>query len=273
MDKLSQNNEERLDNAIKLIDKITAVGNSGLQKFPTKDYDLLIFFFINYLERFTFSLDNINILLRQYKHKPSVDTSIGLILRACLLDFMTITYLSTYFMEIKSNGEGKEKFDKQFNSLVSDHVLNAIKYLKLCKDSGFISEVEYKEAIKNNWETYSFLFSTETVDYVNPLSKLNSQDYISPKELFTRIHNHSLTKKFSQVYDLYTYYSKYDHFGLMTHFMQRKGPDHDFDTMTTSMMYVVRGIGGTFSYLSGPEDILAAEKKEIAELSEAMDKL
>ncbi len=210
MSKLSNDNEEKLKNAILLLDKIIATGNSALNKFPTAQYQLIIFTFINYLERFVFNLDSIKILLQHYKIKPNIETAIGLIVRASLLDFMTITYLSTYQADIKSKDdyEGEEQFNKQFDSLISDHIYNTIKYLKFTRDKGLISQTEYNTALENTWNNYSFVFTDTAIDYEKPENKLISREHKSPKELFTRIHKHPLTKKFSTVYDLYIYYSK-----------------------------------------------------------------
>lgn len=275
MDKFSAENEQKLKDAILLIDKLVAIGNSALSKFPTGQYELIVFTFINYLERFVFNLDSINLLLRNYKLKPNVETAIGLIIRASLLDFMTITYLSTYQADIKSESdkEGKEKFNKQFDGLISDQIYNTIKYLKLTRDTGLITQADYKMAIENSWLTYNFVFTDTIVDYENPEKKLISREHKSPKELFTRIHNHQLTKKFSIVYDLYTYYSKYEHFGIMTHFIQRQGLDNDFTTMITAMKYMVRGIGASFAFLSYPTNKLMDERAQILKLQDEFDQL
>jgi hypothetical protein len=275
MDKLTLENEAKLLEAIGFIDKIVAVGKSALEKFPTGDYDLLVFTFINYLERFTHNLEAVNILLREYKDKPNIETSIGLTIRASLLDFMTITYLSTYQADIlsKDDKENEAKFNKQFDGLMTDQIHNTIKYLKLTRDVGLITKDDYKVAIENSWHTYSFLFTDKIVDYENPESKLISKEHKSPKQYFTRIHNHPLTKKFSMVYDLYTYYSKYEHFGIMTHFMQRQGVNNDFDMIIASMKYMTRGIGASFSYLSYPVDKLKIEKEAMDELQNNFDKL
>jgi len=275
MDKLTLETEAKLLEAIGYIDKVVAVGKSALEKFPTGDYDLLVFTFINYLERFTHNLEAVNILLREYKDKPNIETSIGLTIRASLLDFMTITYLSTYQADIlsKDDKENEAKFNKQFDGLMTDQIHNTIKYLKLTRDVGLITKYEYNVAIENSWHTYGFLFTDKTVNYENPESKLISKEHKSPKQYFTRIHNHPLTKKFSMVYDLYTYYSKYEHFGIMTHFMQRQGLNKDFEMMIASMKYMIRGIGASFSYLSHPGDKLKIEKEAMDELQNNFDKL
>ena len=213
--------------------------------------------------------------MRNYKKKFYVETSIGIILRANLLDFMTITYLSSYQADIKSENdkENEEKYNQQFNSLIADHIHNTFKYLKLAKDNNLIKDAEYRKAVENIFYTYKFLFKENVIDYESPHKKLISTEFKSPKDYFTRINNHSLTRKFAKVYDLYTYYSKYEHFGIMTHFLQRQGFDNDFETMIASIKYVIRGIGATFVYLSHPNDKLQNEKDKMIKLQDEFDKL
>lgn len=275
MDELSKENIEKLSKAIKLIDKMVLVGKSALEKYPTDDYGLIVFAFINYLERFTHNLEAINILLREYKNKPNIETSIGLTIRASLLDFIVITYLSTYQADIvsKDDKENEAKFNKQFDGLMAEQVHYTLKYLKLAKDVGQIKNDEYKIAIENTCFTYSFLFKNKTIDYQNPEKNLINTELKSVKDYFKRIHNHPLTKKFSIVYDLYTYYSKYEHFGIMTHFIQRQGLNNDFDTMIASMKYMTRGIGASFAFLSYPIDKLKSEKEEMDKLQNDFDTL
>lgn len=275
MDTLSPENEAKLLKATELIDQIILIGKSALEKFPTDNYDLIVFAFINYLDRFTHNFEAINILLKEYKMKPNIETSIGLTIRASLLDFLVITYLSTYQADITSRNdkENEAKFKKKFDGLMAEQIHYTFKYLKLAKEIGQIKNEEYAEAVTNTCYTYRFLFKNSTIDFKNPEKNLINTDLRSVKDYFKRIHNHPLTKKFSIVYDLYTYYSKYEHFGIMTHFIQRQGVDNDFETMIASMKYMTRGIGSSFAYLSYPIEKLKDEIELLGKLQDEFDKL
>ncbi|MBK9801301.1 MAG: hypothetical protein IPP56_16795 [Bacteroidetes bacterium] len=265
MKSLSAANELRLERVIQHLDKIVLCGNSALKEFPSGHYSLLEFSYINFLGRFTFNFDSINILLRHYKERPNIETSIGLIIRSSLLDFMIVTYLATYHADNNSK-EGEDNFDKQFDGFMADHIHNTIKYLKVSRNTGLISESIYKQAIENSWHTYHFLFTDTLIDYENPESKLISKEFKSPKHLFMRIHSHPLTKRFSKVYDFYTYYGKYEHFGIMTHYMQRQGINKDFNTMIGSLKYMVIGLQTTLTLLSAYTGKLTEERKLLIQL-------
>jgi hypothetical protein len=275
MEKSIIESEQKLNLTIDLLSKIVRVGNSAQEKFPQAHYEIIVFVFIGYLERLTASLDSINILLQQYKDKPYIETSIGLIIRASLLDYMTMAYMSTFFSDIKSKDdtEGEIKFQEKFNALICDQIHNTFKYLKLTKSSNLISQEDYNSAIENCYKNYHFAFIDDQVDYDHPEQKLICTKFVSPRDMFTRIHNHPLTKKYSKVYDLYIYYSKYEHYGIMTHFMQNQGFDNNFSRIILSIKYIIRGIGATFAFLDNPKDKLIEEKKQLNILEEKFGEL
>ena len=265
--KLSEENIEKLNKGIKLIDETISIGKSALRKFPTKKYELEVFTFINYLERFTFCFENINFLLKQYQHNPNVETGIGLMLRSSLLDLMTITYLSTYAEDdIKAKNSNNEFFNEQFNILMTDQILNTFKYLKSVKEAEIISDSEKRKIIEQTVKDFSFLFVNEEVDYEHPESKLITNKFLSPAFIYKRISKYPSSKNLSLVYDLYTYYSKYEHFGIMTYFLQRRGADVDFTNMITSFKYIFIGLNFTCSYLNHPTTLLDTEMQKLKHL-------
>ena len=264
---LSSDNKAALSELILLIDELVILGKASLNKFPTDSYELLPFVFINYLERYTYALDSVNILLRSYEKNPNVETSIGLIIRTSLLDFMTVSYLRAYYSDISPNDAlSQEKFDEVFNSLLVDHINNTFKYLKLAKNVGFINEKERIETLDSLYHTYHFLFNTAITDYDNPSEALISQKYITPKDLFTKLISHPVTKNDAYVYDMYMYYSKYEHFGIVTHFLQRRGVNEDFSSMIESLTFVVKGLGLSMAFLSKNPDVLVSEKVQFKTL-------
>lgn len=269
---LTKESEYRVQSAIALTQQTIKVGVTALKKFPTAEYELLVFTFINYLDRFTYSLESIEILLSNFKKKPNVETSIGLIIRASLLDFMTVTFISSYQADITpDNPNGQEDFDKQFDALVSDQMHNTIKYLLHMRENNLIKQDEFELTIKNLNHTYNFLFNE--LNLIDPVSSLKTKMFKSPKQIFTRIYNHPATKKFAMVYDLYTYYSKYEHFGIMTHFMQRQSINQDLDRIIWSTSYIIRGLGMSLAYLNYPSDMLVDEMEKLNKLTLEFDKL
>jgi len=267
--KLKKADKNKLKLSIDAIDRIIETGNSALEKFPTDHYELELFMYINLLERFTMHLNGINLLLKQYEKSPNLEGAIGLIARAGLLDFMLISYLSSYQADIGHGSDPKgEIYRQEINKVLCDQLHYTFKFIKATKNIGLINDDDYKSVIESSVHNYSFLFSDMTIDYQNPEKKLLAQETISPNRLFKRIHSHSLTTKFSLIYDLYTYYSKYEHFGIMTHFLQRQGIEIDLERIFAAIHYLIKGIGATFRYLSGPKSLLEVEIEKVDKLEE-----
>ena len=274
MEPLSREYELKLKKAQELLVKIVKVGETALPKFKEDHYDLEVFAFINYLERFTYNLKSINILLGHYKDVPHVETSIGLIMRASLLDYMTTAYLSTYMADAKpDDAPSQEKFKKEFDSMIADQVRHTISYAKLALSIGHIKKPDYKKVIEGLFHSYHFVFADTAIEYDTPEKKLISSHTISPTALYKRIHSHPLTNKYAGVYDLYIYYSKYEHFGIMTHFLQRRGEDLNLDTILAGIKYMIRGMGGSFVFLSYPKDLLEMESEALHLLQDDFDTL
>lgn len=269
-EEFSSEEKVKFQAAINLIGKTVDTGNRALLKFPTEHYDLELFMFINLLERFTVHLLGINQLLKQYANNPALEQPIGLIARAGLLDFMIITYISSYQADIGYSADPDgSRYKQQLNKILCDQVQFTFKFAREAKNSSIISTDEYKQVVESTVHNYSFLFTDNVIDdYEKPETKLVEQKTISPVQLFKRIHSHSLTIKFSMIYDLYTYYSKYEHFGIMTHFMQRQGVDVDMERIFGAVQYLIKGMGATFRYLAGPENILEKEINELDKLEE-----
>lgn len=271
-DTLTTKSEQRLQAIIALTQHTIKVGVSALNKFPTAEYEVLVFTFINYLERFTYALESIEILLNNFKEKPNVETAIGLTIRASLLDFITIIYISSYQVDITpENPKGQEEFDKIFDELVSDQVSYTIKFLKLMKSTSQITQDEFELAIRNLNHTYNFLFTG--LNLKDLASTLKAKPSNSPTKFFKRILQHTATEKFAMAYDLYIYYSKYEHSGIMTHFMQRQSINQDLDRIIWSINYIVRGIAITLSNLNHPTNKLTTERKQLNNLILEFDKL
>lgn len=265
---LTEGDRKRIEDIANHVDKIYELSKKSLRKFPTDSYELVVFTFINYLERFTYSLESIEILLRVMPKKPNVETSIGLIIRSSLLDFMTVGYLTTYYADESINKTGNS--DEGFHAVLTDQVRHVLKDIKLYKGSQMITSSEYDEmvtAIKNN---YSFLFKDDIEENQSIDDSLITSKHISPRGMFQRMRNHHLTSKHSDVYDLYLYYSKYEHSGIMTHFMQRQGFDLDIERIKISLQYILIGIGSVFSFLCYPEDKLIEERDQLKKFQEEL---
>ena len=258
---------ERIDNAVE-------IGTSALRKFPTEQYPIVTFTYLNLLQRFIFHLKSIGVLLKGYEKDPNLENSLGLILRAGLLDFMTTIFLSTYQMDIKNSEDhsAAEIFFEKFDSFITDHIRHTIDYLITAVNSGYISQEQYESALENTKKKYGFAFKTGELDYNKPKGQIITAKALSAKKMFNRIHEYKMTKKYSNAYDLYLYFGKYEHFGIMTHFIQQQGIQHFFEIAQTSIKYIVTGIETALVLVSQDENLLENERKELALVKNELQK-
>jgi|GEM_PF-2826743 len=272
--RLTPEEETLVGEATVCIDQVVKAGISAFKKFPPEKYDLKVFTYLNFLERFTVHLQSIDFMLKNYAANSNLETSIGLTIRAGLLDEMTMLYLVSFHADVETPTDPTgSKFDYEFNRILCDQINFTFKYLREAKNAGFTTNDEYKAAIDMTFANYSFLFVDTSVEYSRPEFKLISSNPISPVQMFKRIHNHPLTNKFSKVYDLYSYYSKYEHFGMMAHFMQRQESNIHIERILGSLSYLIHGMGGCFTYLSSPLNLLAPEIQKLNQLNIEFDKI
>jgi hypothetical protein len=199
----------------------------------------LQFFMINYIERIIYSLDTVRHLIPVYKKSPHYETSIGLILRTSLLDFLTITYLTT----VEFNGN--RNLQDELNGLIGDQVSKTIHFLKTVRQTKCITEEEFSVATRGLFDTYSFLFSEYDLENFNKKMTCTS---VSPAKMFKDICDNENTRKYMVAYDCYNYYSKYEHFGIQTHDIQRRGDNEDIKQMLVAITYCFYGIGLALIY-------------------------
>lgn len=69
--------------------------------------------------------------MKEYPSKPHLETSIGLIIRTSLLDYMTVAYIATYIQDLfgENPEEKKRIYEKQFASILCDHLAHFKSYL------------------------------------------------------------------------------------------------------------------------------------------------
>src|SRR5437870_3149272 len=99
---ISEKSVKKLEETIKVLQETGKIIEPVLEKFSEKEGDLFTFTMLNYLERFNSTTQSVETLLGVLIDRPSIETSIGLIIRSSLLDFMTITYLTSYQADVKS---------------------------------------------------------------------------------------------------------------------------------------------------------------------------
>lgn len=260
---LTVENQARLKSIIEINDKAFKIALKAYRRFPNGDYDLNTFCWLNFLERSTFNLEAVNVLIGQYQTKPSMEHSIGLLVRSSLLDFIINVYLASYYIDKNDS----HLFTERLNGVLCDHLHNTFSNLEMVKNEGVLTQEQFNNSIDRLKMEFSYLFKESPIDYANPGRNLViGRDKIdSVKGMYKRINAQIDTKKFGRAYDLYQYYSKYEHFGIMTHYFQKRGEDTNFKNMLWALHTMLVGMEHNLVFLNG-QNTVADELKRMQEL-------
>ena len=249
---LSEENKNKLKISLEILNDIHLAANSALKKIESPEFSPLEFITINFLDRFSTNIISLNVLLSKFEENYKLETSIGLLIRTSLYDFMTLAYLMSYVYDSrKYKTELAENIlYEQIERLFCDHIKFSINYLKIVYEKKILTDKNYKLAIDNIRKDYYFVFKSISGNYYNAEKDLKQTKTISSKELFNRLITHEIGKSNAAAYDLYNYYSKYEHFGIMTHYLQQQGINNDFRNIVLSLKFVLNGIGICVSYFA-----------------------
>lgn len=188
-----------------------------------------------FLERFSDNSRSLSILIKSLNIYPNIETSIGLILRSSLLDFLTINYLIIIF-----ETKGEDAYLEELNKLMFDNIARTVKTLKTYWDYGYINKTEYEELIlslKLKYSHYITILKIKDIESISGRKKL-----LTPIQLFTKIQLNSKYKKNSYAFELYDWYSKYDHFGILSYAFPRSSDTSNLLRIMQSISYLLEGI-------------------------------
>ncbi len=93
--------------------------------------------------------------------------------------------------------------------------------------------------MKNFYDKHNVFF---THFDVNNLSNCLKGKKFSITDVFNRIHQDKRLKHLPEAYDYYTFYSKYDHFGILTNSMQSMSISEEFSRIRLSYDYIYKGL-------------------------------
>lgn len=183
----------------------------------SKDLNQIQYFCIGMLERLGGSSLAVRELLPKINANPTLDFSCGLILRSFLLDYLVIVILYKIIyendLEKREFEEAKKKVETFCNECLSDGLPQTLTYIKAAVEAKILTPEKEKEIYNNMARNYKIFFEPHDADGTLPILKNKKQ--INARELFKEIANHPDISNLAIVYDLYVYYSKYDHFGIM----------------------------------------------------------
>jgi len=185
--------------------------------------------FQNLLQRIYLGLLAIEHLLKLYKQISYIKYPIAIQMRACILDSITIAYLSNFI-----DPQKPDKFSNQI--------------LRLNQPAAKELNDEIENEIKNHGikssdchESYRSIISFFQGNYTKgPIPKLRKD--IKPIKIYEMLQFLKTTQLeyFTAAYEPYKHYSKYQHFGSFTKTLLDLDSDYEFDKIIYSSGFILQ---------------------------------
>ena len=241
-----------------VIRKVTRIVEQEMIKLTSREYsikkepkDVHIFIIVYLIRRISVNLSSINHLLTELNVFRECEHSIGLLLRTNLTDFLLILFL------IEKKGE--DEYAKILYSVLYDSFPFIFSGFKAMKDSGVISEEKMSKNIDSFNEEYNWLAKKIGIG----MGERNDLSFM-PTSLFKTVAQNPKTKDLSKAYDIYTLYSKYEHFGFFSHEVSQEKGSGEFRRMEVAIWFSITGLSKAF---------LSIEKKDISDQIKGISEL
>lgn len=267
---LSTKSKERLQQLIVVLNKVVKEGIEIEKHFTEEHFPDFLFIRVNLFSRFIHRMDTISILWNEWIYKPAIEEDIGLLIRTGLLDFTHLLYLDSFHIEVTpQNKKAEEILNEETISYLCDHIYRTFWFAKTFKNGLLINEEKYKTIIDKMNKNWSGLMSNGKIDYTKPELNIVGKRFQKSVEIFKRICNHPATKQYTSIFDCYEYYSKYEHWGIMTNQMQTRDMDEQFLHMSQSLHFLILGSLFCLEHLQkNIKSLVGDEMKKMVKLKE-----
>lgn len=266
MKPLTSEVKSRLYQLISLLEDLISVGRIVSDSIPINHFKEPMFIRVNLFRRYINRIEVIIPLLKKWEQNENIEDSIGLLIRACLVDVISQFYLEHIHSKVKECPSEEERTYLQVpRDLLADHIFSGVNYFKTLKDANVFSNDNYKSRIDDWKKLYPNFFKNEPINYDKPTKSIAANAFPSPSHILRKIRESGLFKKHNpdQLYISYFYYSKYEHFGATTYSLQNQDMRIQFYFMMDSITYILLACSiccGHFEYADDqfrkPEDNL-----------------
>lgn len=211
----TRSTSKSINEALNRLDFVIIKSSEILNYFQDKkktDPELFCFLITERLNSASFGLKN---LLKDMVSNKQLEYSCGIILRSVLLDYMIVLNAIIKISDSTSGKDANDELNLFCSTMLSECVNHTLKDISKLK---FPSE-DQKKLYKNIAQMYSECIEPYANDGSVPIPKF--QKTYSPGKLFEKIFNNKDFRQYSNTYEAYLFYSKYDHFGRMYDDFQR----------------------------------------------------
>lgn len=206
-----------MDKSHKHIDFFIEHIGKTLSYFNNKELTQIQFFAIGLLQRLKNSSVLLKLALRNIVKYPELEYSVGIIIRALLLDKLIALNLYKLIRTSEIENHSKELMEQVAKdycvSRLADGLTTTIDYAQLSRDVKFIDDDKLKASYNNFAQKYKDYLEPHAGDGSKP--KVRVPKVPTTKQLFKELAGDNELQEISKIYDYYQLYSKYDHFNVL----------------------------------------------------------
>jgi hypothetical protein len=200
-------------------------------------------------KRYIYCFESVNVLLSDFNiEKRYRELPISIVLRASLLDYLTTLFLGTYQAEKKFNPDSNE-YKIVVDKLVSEQIRRIISVAENDKKTHFYNHTDHCQTVDLLKEKFSHLFDLSVPIYYNkPGKSLIYKQFDDIKSTTIRkrldsVSNQLENIRYEDVFYLYDLFSKYDHFGTASMFLEYVDIDSVSNNILGAIFYISEGLG------------------------------
>lgn len=185
-------------------------------KYSDQKFDPLFiqFYTLNIFRRLVFIQKGINPHLQNIEFSPQLELPIGILLRAVCFDVLQYGYIIKYLDEVNiSETPNPEvipdysRFTNELRKIFSENIINQEKDYKALSEVNMINEEEFV-LLRNEY--------INKFNWLIPENKHKFEKSKSIRDIFRCLKLNSKYDNFSNVFIDYSYYSKLEHFGILS---------------------------------------------------------
>lgn len=225
------------------------------------------FYTLNILRRLALIQKGINPLLNDLESNPNLELPIGILLRSACLDILHYGYIHKCMDEVEINEKNPSpdvipdytKFKSELAKVYSDNLKNHLDDDKALKEVGIISEEEYNERAELIKNEYFWLLNNKNEF---PTSG-------SARHIFKTLKVNSKYDIYSDTFRFYSYYSKLEHFGILSILLTTREhyKTNDFISRINVILMTILNIYG-FGLIH-----LQRDEEDLNKINEILDRL
>ncbi len=212
------------------------------KEFNNKDYKTQDFLLTLMLQRYRDNYSAILILLKEFHTSNDyLEPPIGIILRSLIYDSMVILFAIAPELEKDDSDYDKSLIFERLNKYISDQIYKIMTDGNKAVHDGFITSIQRDLMFNNLIKKTPFLFTKMDwvkEDYSNFRKLFKYKGRIDFEREFRLLPEGKVKNLCMNIYDVYSFYSKYFHFGIYTYDL-RQDKNELFKYLFRSLSYTV----------------------------------